>query len=56
MALYFRCKVCGEAHRSPIAMDKQSFATADLRANQFQCPKTRKMASYDKKDMFWREE
>lgn len=38
MAVYYKCKICGEEHESQIA---------------FQCPKTGKSESYDKKDISW---
>ena len=57
MAVYYKCKICGEEHKSPIAFgDKKSFESSTLVNNKFQCPKTRKLASYDKKDMLWKEE
>jgi len=57
MAVYFRCKNCGKDHRSPIDFgDRRSFDTATLSNNHFQCPITRQMATYDKKDMFWKED
>jgi hypothetical protein len=57
MAVYYKCKVCGEEHKSPIAFgDKKSFESSTLFDNVFQCPKTGEVAGYDKKDMFWREQ
>lgn len=57
MAVYYKCKVCGEEHKSPIAFgDKKSFESSVLVDNAFQCPKTGKVAGYDKKDMSWREQ
>ena len=57
MAVYYRCKICGEEHPSPIAFeDKRSFESATLENNSFQCPKTRQITSYNKNDMFWKEE
>jgi len=57
MAVYYRCKLCGEEHPSPIAFrDKGSFESATIQSNTFQCPKTKQSASYDKDDMFWKEE
>lgn len=56
MAVFFKCKSCRSLHPSPIAFgDKKSFDTATLQGNQFQCPKTGKMDSYDKKDMIWKD-
>ncbi len=57
MAVYFRCKSCGGEHPSPIAFgDKLSFETSTLTSNSFHCLKTQQMATYDKKDMFWKDE
>ena len=56
MAVFFKCKSCSQLHASPIAFgDKKSFDTSTMQNNQFQCPKTGKMASYDKKDMVWKD-
>jgi len=57
MAVYYKCKICGEEHLSPIAfVDKKSFESAALEGNSFQCSKTKQLAIYDKKDMFWKDE
>jgi len=56
MAVYYKCKICGEEHPSPIAFgDKASFDTATLKGNNLQCPETGKFAIYDKEDMFWKD-
>lgn len=57
MAVYYKCKICSEEHKSPIAFsDKKSFVSSTLVGNRFQCPKTGRLASYDKEDMLWKEE
>ena len=57
VAVYYKCKVCGQEHKSPIAFgDKKSFESSKLVNNAFQCPKTGKMAGYNKEDMFWKEQ
>lgn len=57
MAVYYNCKICGERHPSPITMlDRPSFDTSSFSNNRFQCPETGQSASYDKKDMFWKDE
>jgi cellulose biosynthesis protein BcsQ len=54
--VYYKCKICGEKHKSPIAFDdEKSFKSSTLASNRFQCPKTGELASYDKEDMFWKE-
>lgn len=54
--VYYKCKICGEEHKSPIAFDdERSFKSSTLVGNSFQCPKTEELASYDKEDMFWKE-
>jgi hypothetical protein len=56
MPVYYKCKVCGSEHPSPIGFgDKKSFETSQMRGNSFQCPKTGQMASYDKENMVWRD-
>lgn len=56
MTVYYKCKVCGQNHKSPIGFgDMKSFDTSKLVNNAFQCPKTRKMASYNKEDMVWKD-
>lgn len=57
MAVLFRCKICGGNHKSPIGFgDKRSFDSARLSNNVFECPKTGRPASYDKKEMFWQDD
>lgn len=56
MAVYYKCKICGEEHPSPIVFnDKKSFQSSTLTGNSFQCPKTGKLESYDKEDMLWKD-
>ena len=56
MAVYYKCKACGEEHRSPIAFsDKHSFELAILYGNSFQCPETGMVEKYDKEQMTWRD-
>jgi hypothetical protein len=57
VVVYFKCKVCGKEHKSPIAYsNKNAFESSILVNNKFQCPNMRKIASYDKKDMLWKED
>lgn len=57
MGVYFRCKICGNAHPSPITTDDEhTFDALTLEGNGFQCPQTGRLATYDKADMFWKEE
>jgi hypothetical protein len=57
MPVYFRCKICEEEHPSPISCDdERSFESSSLMTISFQCPKTKKLAIYDKEDMFWKDE
>lgn len=57
MTVCFRCKACGGEHKSPIAFgDKKSFESSTLVDNKFRCPKIGRLDSYDKKDLFWKEE
>jgi hypothetical protein len=57
MAVYYRCKVCGEDHRSPIGLDdEQSFEASTLEYDSFVCPHTHQMETYAKGDMYWKDE
>lgn len=57
MPVYYKCKVCGNDHPSPIAFgDKGSFDSGTLAGNSFQCPEKGESALYDKEDMFWKDE
>ena len=57
MTVYYKCKICGQEHKSPIAFsNKKSFESSTLVGNTFQCLVTGKSASYDKKDMLWKED
>ncbi len=57
MPVYYKCKICGEKHQSPIAFgDEMSFRTSTLVNNSYKCPKTGKLESYDKDDMLWIED
>lgn len=56
MAVFFRCKGCGELHAAPIAFgDKALFDASPLPAEQFQCPNTGRRDSYDKRELEWRD-
>jgi hypothetical protein len=57
MPVYFRCKICEEQHPAPVPCDdERSFDSSSLMTISFQCPKTQKLAIYDKEDMFWKDE
>lgn len=57
MGIYFKCKICGGEHPSPIAFgDKESFESSGISGNSFDCPKIGEAAIYNKEDMFWKEE
>ena len=57
VAVYYRCKICGKDHRSEVQLgNKKSFESSQLASNKFRCPNTGKSATYDKKDMLWKEE
>lgn len=53
MAVFYKCKICGEKHPSPIAFTKESFESSMIKGNLFKCPKTGQVARYDTVDMFW---
>ena len=57
MAVYYRCKICGEDHPSPIAFEDQTtFESSTLEQDSFVCPHTHQMETYGKQDMYWKDE
>lgn len=53
MPVYFKCKICGKKHPSPIAFTKTSFDESTIFNQTFTCPNTGQAAKYDLIDMFW---
>jgi uncharacterized Zn finger protein len=58
MAMYYRCKNCGGEHRSQTVQTGRTgqLAVIDYADILEQCPKTGSVTSYDKKDVFWKNE
>lgn len=58
MAMYFRCKNCGGEHRSSTVQTGRSnqLDRIDYAEVIEQCPRTGSVASYDKPDIFWKDE
>ena len=58
MAMYFRCKNCGDEHRSRTVQTGHSdqLALLDYVDVQEQCPRTGSVAAYSKPDIRWRDE
>ena len=57
MAAYYRCKVCGEIHMSPLEfVDRESLEHTRLSGAHFPCQRTRELAEYERKEMFWSDE
>jgi hypothetical protein len=52
MPVYFKCKICGEKHPSPVAFTKESFEESTIFSHTFKCPKTGQATKYDLIDMF----
>lgn len=54
--LYVRCKNgrCRREFFSPVQMDEESFGTATLRQNSYQCSFCKKANTYDKEDHFFK--
>lgn len=52
MLLYVKCKTCETQFPSPIQIDEQSFQTATLINNSYQCPNSHQNP-YDKSDHFF---
>lgn len=56
MPAYYKCKICGGEHPSPIVLrDKEAFDSSILWGERFQCPEKGESAMYEKEDMFWQE-
>lgn len=53
MPVYFKCKICGEKHLSPVAYTKESLDSSTITGQTFKCPKTGQAAKYDLIDLFW---
>lgn len=56
MSVYFRCKICGEQHPSPLRfVDRQVFEASNVVGlkQKFPCPTTGKNELYDFADLFW---
>lgn len=53
MPVFYKCKICGEKHPSPVAYTKESFDESTILSQTFTCPKTGQAAKYDLIDMFW---
>jgi hypothetical protein len=55
MAVYFRCKSCGDEHRSSAGFgDERSFATSPMPESEFKCQTTGRASRYGRNDMYWR--
>ena len=56
MAVHYRCKICGREHRSPVVFgNKESFESVTFVPKTLQCLVTGRSASYQKKDMRWKD-
>jgi hypothetical protein len=56
MPVYYKCKICGSEHPSPIVFpDEESFDRSTLLGESFQCPIKQESAAYEKEDMFWQD-
>ena len=57
MPVYYKCKICGGEHPSPIVLrDEESFDRIILLGDSLQCPVKGESAIYEKEDMFWQDE
>lgn len=57
MSTYFKCKNCQSEHRSPAGfVDRVSFDASPMPVSRFRCETTGRAATYDKQDMYWRED
>jgi len=56
MPVYYKCKMCGGEHPSPMVLrDEEAFNNSTLWGDSFQCPVKGESALYDKEDMFWQD-
>ena len=53
MPVFYKCKICGEKHPSPVAYTKESLDSSTITGQIFKCPKTGQAAKYDLIDLFW---
>ena len=59
MPVYYKCKICGSEHPSPIVFpDKISFHNSAFESSPiaFKCSIKLETAIYQKEDMFWQDE
>ena len=56
MPAYYKCKICGSEHPSPIVFpDEVSFANSASENIAFKCPIKLETATYHKRDMSWQD-
>jgi hypothetical protein len=54
MAVFFKCKNCGQEHSCPLFFsDENSFLADTVGTIVLACSVTKKTASYEKRHMFW---
>lgn len=57
MAVFYKCKICGEEHQAPLAIgDKVSFDNLEMGGTTFYCFIRFRCCSYDKEDLYWKDE
>jgi hypothetical protein len=57
MPVYYKCKICGGEHPSPIIFrNEESFDSSTLWGESFQCPVKGESAIYNKEDMLWQDQ
>jgi hypothetical protein len=57
MAIFFKCKACGKEHQSPLNVgDKLSFENLNIQGSTFYCDNHYKSCSYDKNELYWKDE
>ena len=57
MPVYYKCKICGDEHLSPVVLrEEEAFDSSTLWDQNFRCPVKGESALYDKEDMFWQDE
>jgi hypothetical protein len=56
MPVYYKCKICGNEHPSPIVFpDEMSFNNSAFENTVFKCSIRFQKATYHKEDIFWQD-
>lgn len=57
MAVFYKCKLCGEEHQAPLGIgDKVTFNELKLEGTTIYCDRLFKSDSYKKDELYWKDE